>query len=211
MLLLLRVLLDASPPPVPEGQGGAGGSLIELDGYGEGWAVPAADEESGVLRGEFENLWPLQLVDLNDEEMVGTLFTLLRRLPQVCKLQALSEEGFIDVCVVDVVMPSILDASFSVSVYFVGCMSRVIREEGPHMCFVFHLSSAVRALIIIARRVFARRSVLWPLSLVDVGRILFTHEIHCDFRFCCCTLMLDWVVCACDAYFRFLVWTRSVP
>ncbi|CAN0528892.1 unnamed protein product, partial [Ectocarpus sp. 12 AP-2014] len=51
--------------------------------HGEGWAVPAADEESGVLRGEFENLWPLQLVDLRDEEMVGTLFKLLRRLPQV--------------------------------------------------------------------------------------------------------------------------------
>ncbi|CAN0473831.1 unnamed protein product, partial [Ectocarpus sp. 8 AP-2014] len=67
------------------GQGTAGASLIELDGegHGEGWAVPAADEESGVLRGEFENLWPLQLVDLRDEEMVGTLFRLLRRLPQV--------------------------------------------------------------------------------------------------------------------------------
>lgn len=78
---------------MPEGQGGAGGSLIELEGYGEGWAVPAADEESGVLRGEFENLWPLQLVDLNDEEMVGTLFRLLRRLPQVCFM------GFLLVCV----------------------------------------------------------------------------------------------------------------
>lgn len=45
--------------------------------------MPAADDESGVLRGEFEDLWPLQLVDLRDEEMVGTLFRLLRRLPQV--------------------------------------------------------------------------------------------------------------------------------
>ena len=36
-----------------------------------------------MLRGEFENLWPLQLVDLRDEEMVGTLFRLLRRVPQV--------------------------------------------------------------------------------------------------------------------------------
>ncbi|CAN0521211.1 unnamed protein product, partial [Ectocarpus sp. 12 AP-2014] len=46
------------PPPPPEGQGTTGASLIELDGegHGEGWAVPAADEESGVLRGEFENL-----------------------------------------------------------------------------------------------------------------------------------------------------------
>ncbi|CAN0413805.1 unnamed protein product, partial [Hapterophycus canaliculatus] len=42
-----------------------------------------ADDESSVLRGEFENLWPLQLLDLRDEEMVGTLFRLLRRLPQV--------------------------------------------------------------------------------------------------------------------------------
>lgn len=69
---------------MPAGQG-AVGSLIGLEGegYGEGWAVPAADEESSVLRGEFENLWPLQLVDLKDGEMVGTLFLLLRRLPQV--------------------------------------------------------------------------------------------------------------------------------
>ena len=45
--------------------------------------MPAADEESGVLRGEFENLWPLQLLDMRDEEMVDTLFRLLRKVPQV--------------------------------------------------------------------------------------------------------------------------------
>lgn len=69
---------------MPAGQGAAGSLIVlEGEGYGEGWAVPAADEESSVLRGEFENLWPLQLVDLKDGEMVGTLFRLLRRLPQV--------------------------------------------------------------------------------------------------------------------------------
>lgn len=79
---------EESPPPPPGGQGSAAGSLIDLEGegHGEGWAAPAADDESGVLRGEFENLWPLQLVDLRDDEMVGTLFRLLRRLPQVCVL-----------------------------------------------------------------------------------------------------------------------------
>lgn len=45
--------------------------------------MPAADEESGVLRGEFENLWPLQLLDMRDEEMLDTLFRLLRKVPQV--------------------------------------------------------------------------------------------------------------------------------
>lgn len=79
---------EESPPPAPNGQGSAAAaSLIDLEGEGEGagegWAAPAADEESGVLRGEFENLWPLQLVDLRDDEMIGTLFRLLRRLPQV--------------------------------------------------------------------------------------------------------------------------------
>ncbi len=80
---------EESPPPPPDGQGSAAAavSLIDLEAEGshdgEGWAAPAADEESGVLRGEFENLWPLQLVDLRDDEMVGTLFRLLRRLPQV--------------------------------------------------------------------------------------------------------------------------------
>lgn len=69
---------------MPAGEG-AIESLLVLEGEvnGEGWAVPAADEESTVVKGEFENLWPLQLVDLRDEEMVGTLFRLLRTLPQV--------------------------------------------------------------------------------------------------------------------------------
>lgn len=74
----------APPPPVPVAEVVNESLLVlEEEGYGEGWAVPAADEESSVLRGEFENLWPLQLVDLRDDEMVGTLFRLLRRLPQV--------------------------------------------------------------------------------------------------------------------------------
>ncbi|CAM9352584.1 unnamed protein product, partial [Phaeothamnion confervicola] len=34
-------------------------------------------------RGEFEDLWPLQLLDLRDEDMMDTLFRLLRTLPQV--------------------------------------------------------------------------------------------------------------------------------
>lgn len=70
---------------MPAGEGISDALLVlEGEGYGEGWAVPAADEESAVMRGEFENLWPLQLVDLRDKEMVGTLFRLLRTLPQVC-------------------------------------------------------------------------------------------------------------------------------
>lgn len=76
--------VGSTPPPVPAGDVVIDShALLEGEGYGEGWAVPAADEESGVLRGEFENLWPLQLVDLKDMDMVGTLFRLLRRLPQV--------------------------------------------------------------------------------------------------------------------------------
>lgn len=77
-------MTGVTPPPVPAGEG-ASKSLIALEGegYGEGWAVPAADEESTVVKGEFENLWPLQLVDLRDKEMLGTLFRLLRTLPQV--------------------------------------------------------------------------------------------------------------------------------
>lgn len=35
------------------------------------------------MRGEFEDLWPLQLVDLRDDDMFGTLYRLLRTLPQV--------------------------------------------------------------------------------------------------------------------------------
>lgn len=74
----------STPPPIPTGDVVIdSNTLLEGEGYGEGWAVPAADEESDVQRGEFENLWPLQLVDLKDMDMVGTLFRLLRRLPQV--------------------------------------------------------------------------------------------------------------------------------
>lgn len=74
----------STPPPIPTGDVVINShTLLEGEGYGEGWAVPAADEESDVQRGEFENLWPLQLVDLKDMDMVGTLFRLLRRLPQV--------------------------------------------------------------------------------------------------------------------------------
>lgn len=73
-----------TPPVVPAGERATDAlSSLEGEGYGEGWAVPAADEESAILHGEFENLWPLQLVDLRDDEMLGTLYRLLRTLPQV--------------------------------------------------------------------------------------------------------------------------------
>jgi hypothetical protein len=32
---------------------------------------------------EYHDLWPLQLIDLKDEDMIGTLYRLLRHLPQV--------------------------------------------------------------------------------------------------------------------------------
>lgn len=88
-------MTGAPPPPAPTGE--AAEALIQLDGegYGEGWAVPAADEESGVLRGEFENLWPLQLVDLRDEEMMAVLFKLLRRLPQVPSVTRFTRRGLL--------------------------------------------------------------------------------------------------------------------
>lgn len=80
----LSTIIGASPPPLPAAESTVDSLLaLEGEGYGEGWAVPAADEESGVLRGEFENLWPLQLVDMRDEEMLDTLFRLLRKVPQV--------------------------------------------------------------------------------------------------------------------------------
>lgn len=79
-----RLSPGASPPPLPASESTVDSLLaLEGEGYGEGWAVPAADEESGVLRGEFENLWPLQLLDMRDEEMLDTLFRLLRKVPQV--------------------------------------------------------------------------------------------------------------------------------
>lgn len=73
----------ATPPPVPAGERTNDVVLDGEGGYGEGWAVPAADEESTIMKGEFEDLWPLQLVDLRDDDMFGTLYRLLRTLPQV--------------------------------------------------------------------------------------------------------------------------------
>lgn len=92
---MLRVSPDTPALPAPTGEGTSDSLIVlEGEGRGEGWAVPAADEESAVLRGEFENLWPLQLVDLRDEEMVGTLFRLLRKLPQV-KGASLARKGWL--------------------------------------------------------------------------------------------------------------------